>query len=64
MLVAILVAHPADVFKIGAYGEWAIELQMLYLLGGLSITLLGAGLISVSRANGRIQSDDEGGADS
>jgi putative oxidoreductase len=63
MLVAILLAHPADVFKIGAYGEWAIELQMLYLLGGLSIMLLDAGLISVSRANGRVPIDDEGGAD-
>ena len=32
MLVAILLAHAGDVFKLGQYGEWAIELQMLYLL--------------------------------
>jgi putative oxidoreductase len=48
MLVAILLAHAGDVLKLGEYGEWAIELQMLYLLGGLSITMLGAGAISVA----------------
>ena len=47
MLVAILLAHPNDVFKIGEHGEWAIELQMLYLMGALSITLLGAGRIAL-----------------
>ena len=47
MLVAILLAHPNDVFKLGEHGEWAIELQMLYLLGALSITFLGAGRITI-----------------
>ncbi len=47
MLVAIALAHPGDIFKLGDHGQWAIELPMLYLLGGLSIMLLGAGGISV-----------------
>ena len=47
MLVAVVLAHPNDVLQIGEYGEWAIELQMLYLLGGISIALLGAGKISL-----------------
>ena len=34
MLVAVVLAHANDVLKIGEHGEWAIELQMLYLLGG------------------------------
>jgi len=38
MLVAILLAHPQNVLKLGEHGEWAIELQMLYLMGALSIT--------------------------
>jgi putative oxidoreductase len=44
-----VLAHANDILKIGVYGEWAIELQMLYLLGALSITLLGEGRISVAR---------------
>ncbi len=47
MLVAILLAHPNDVLKLGEHGEWAIELQMLYLMGALCITLLGPGRITI-----------------
>ena len=48
MLVAVLLAHASDALKIGEHGEWVIELQMLYLVGGLSITLLGAGKLSLA----------------
>jgi putative oxidoreductase len=53
MLVAILLAHAGDILKLGEYGEWAIELQMLYLLGGLSIALLGSGSITVANRQGK-----------
>lgn len=48
MVVAILTAHAGDVFKTGPGGGWAIELQMLYLLGSLAVALLGPGRLSVS----------------
>lgn len=53
MVVAIFLSHRGEVFTIGGQGEWAIELQMLYLLGGVSIALLGAGAYSLSRGRGR-----------
>lgn len=55
MLVAIALAHPGDVLKLGDHGQWAIELAMLYLLGGLSVMLLGAGNISVGGKSGQTQ---------
>ena len=58
MLVAILLAHSQDVFKLGEHGEWAIELQMLYLLGALSITLLGAGRITIRGMSERSKNVD------
>ena len=48
MLVAILLAHQNEIFALGMYGEWAIELQLLYLVGGLVIALIGPGRFSVS----------------
>ena len=58
MLVAIVLAHPGDVLKLGEHGEWAIELQMLYLLGALSIALLGAGHISIRGMSKRSKNVD------
>lgn len=43
MGVAVFVAHSGDVFALGKHGQWALELQALYGLGGLAIALLGAG---------------------
>lgn len=53
MVMAIYIAHSGDVMKLNdKTGAWAIELQMLFLLGGLAIFFLGAGRFSVSRAAG------------
>jgi putative oxidoreductase len=54
MVVAILLAHAGDVVRLGKSGQWAVELQMMYLLGGVAIALLGAGRYSVSRGKGRL----------
>ena len=43
MLVSIPIAHPDGIFQINDYGAWVIELNALYLLGALAITLLGPG---------------------
>ena len=49
MVVAIALAHPGDIFALDSHGGWAIELQMLYLLGGIVLMLLGGGRIGFSR---------------
>ena len=43
LLAAIFLARRADVGTITQSGAWAIELEMLFLLGGLAIACLGAG---------------------
>ncbi len=52
MVVAVLLAHPGDIFRTGDHGEWKIELQAFYILGALAIALLGAGRFSVSKGAG------------
>ena len=47
MIMAIYLAHSGDVFALNSTGGWAIELQMLYLLGSLAIVLIGPGRIVV-----------------
>ena len=47
MVTAIALAHPADLGKLNAFGGWAVELQMFYLLGGLCIALIGAGRMAL-----------------
>ena len=49
MVVAIALAHSSQFFTLGKEGGWALELQGLYLLGALSVALLGAGRFSVAR---------------
>lgn len=51
MVVAILLAHPNDIFKLGEYGNWALELNGLYLFGSLSILLLGGGKLALSSSS-------------
>ena len=48
MLVAIFFVHSADIVQLGKNGQWGIELPMLFLLGSVSIFLLGGGKFSVS----------------
>jgi putative oxidoreductase len=43
MLAAILLAGMAGLFKLNEFGGYALELETFYLLGGLSVLLLGAG---------------------
>ena len=46
---AIFMARKADIMKVGQSGGWAIETEMLFLLGGLAIACLGAGRLALSR---------------
>lgn len=43
LLGAIFLARRADIGTITQSGAWAIEVEMLFLLGGLAIACLGAG---------------------
>lgn len=52
MVMAIGLAHSADVSKLTGGGGWAIELQLLFLTGGLAITLLGPGRYAVRPGRG------------
>ena len=47
MAMAIGLAHSGDLTVITEHGAWAVELQMLYLLGGLSLAFLGGGRIGL-----------------
>lgn len=47
MLVAIGLVHMADIAALNAQGGYQLELQALFLFGGLAVVLLGAGRLSV-----------------
>ena len=47
MIFAVVLAHSGDILSLTKHGGWALELQAFYLLGGLSIALLGSGKIAV-----------------
>ena len=53
LLVAIWLAHRAQIFQLGASGGWAIELQGLFLASALVTLLMGAGRFSIGGAGGR-----------
>lgn len=53
MMMAIILVRRRDLFAINQGGGWAIELEALFLLGGLAIFLLGSGRYSLSRGIGR-----------
>jgi putative oxidoreductase len=53
MLFAFGLVHMADLFVIGKSGGWALELQGMYLFGGIAVMLLGAGAYSLGGRNGR-----------
>lgn len=48
MLVAIALAGMASLFKLNEFGGYALELETFYLLGGLSVALLGAGRLGLN----------------
>lgn len=53
MIVAILLVHMGDLFKLSATGGWALELQGMFLVGAIAVALLGAGRFSIGGAAGR-----------
>lgn len=53
MLFVFGLVHLKDFFALGKSGGWALELQGLYLVGGLVILLMGAGAYSLGGRSGR-----------
>ena len=53
MLSAIIIALRGQMFTLNRGGGWAIELELMFLLGGIVIFLLGSGKYSVSKGSGR-----------
>lgn len=51
MIVAIFLAHSDEIFKLGEHGNWALEINGLYLLGSISIVFLGGGKLGLSSSN-------------
>ena len=51
MVCAIILAHSNEIFKLGEFGNWALELNGLYLFGSISIFFLGGGKIALSSSN-------------
>jgi putative oxidoreductase len=47
MLVAVYLAHQADLFVLGRGGGWAIELQAFFLFTALAVALIGPGRFSI-----------------
>jgi putative oxidoreductase len=52
MVMAIFLGHSNDILALNQFGGWAIELQMLYLLGAFAVVLLGPGRIAVPPRSG------------
>ncbi|WP_461633482.1 DoxX family protein [Labilibaculum euxinus] len=52
MLVSIPAAHPEGIFHLNEYGGLGIELNVLYLFGGLAIMLLGSGKYRLIKQSG------------
>jgi putative oxidoreductase len=53
MVVAVALAHMADLFTLNQQGGWTLELQGMFLFAAIAIMLLGAGRFSVGGARGR-----------
>ncbi len=47
MSFALALAHAAELLTLSEHGGWALELQGLYLVGGLVIALIGSGNFAV-----------------
>src|SRR6188768_571124 len=41
MVFALGIAHRPDILKISQYGGWAIELQAMYLITAIALSLMG-----------------------
>lgn len=51
MVVVILLGHASEIFPLSQFTWWGIELQTTFLLGAVSVALLGAGKFALSRTN-------------
>ncbi len=49
MLTALWLTHFQSLHSFGAHGAWGAEAAMFYLMGALSIVLLGSGVYAVKR---------------
>ena len=49
MIVAIALAHSAQLFDIGKQGGWALELQGFFLFTALAVALIGPGKFAINR---------------
>ena len=49
MVVAIALAHGAQLFDISKSGGWELELQGFYLLTGLAVALIGPGKLAINK---------------
>ena len=53
MVFAIILAHSGHLFMLSQTGGWRLALQGFFLMGGVTIALLGAGRFSLSGTNGK-----------
>ncbi|HEX6363925.1 MAG TPA: DoxX family protein [Albitalea sp.] len=53
MIVAVLLAHGAELFTLGRTGGWALELQGFFFFTAVALVLMGAGRYSVGGLHGR-----------
>lgn len=53
MAMAIALAHKGQLFSLTRQGGWTLELEGLFLCGGLAIAFMGAGRFSLSGSGGR-----------
>jgi putative oxidoreductase len=49
MVVAIALAHPAELFDLTRHGGWALELQGFFLFTAVAVAFMGPGRISINR---------------
>lgn len=52
MVIALLLAHSKQFASFSSQGVWALELQGLFLIGCLTVGLIGAGKYSVGGSGG------------
>ena len=53
MIFAVVLVHMGQLLQLSPEGGWALELQGLFLVTAIAITLLGAGRYSLGGTNGR-----------
>lgn len=49
MSIAVLLKHTASILKLSRWGGVAIELELLYAMGGIAVALLGPGRFTLAR---------------